>query len=311
MAQPACSDAEFIELFTQGGAAAVADAYNLRHPDIYKRRRRLENKYDRPIHAPSNVPTDFHPEKRKFAIKDGVVLVGSDAHYWPGIVSTAHRAFVRACEVLKPKAVIMNGDVLDGATISRHASVGWEDRPTVADEIEAGKDRLGEIHAAAGNAKLFFTLGNHDSRFESRLAAVAPEYIQVQGVHLKDHFPDWLPGWSVLINDNVMVKHRFKGGIHATHNNALWSGMTMVTGHLHSLKVTPFSDYNGTRWGVDTGTLADTHGPQFRDYMEDNPRNWRSGFAVLTFKNGRLMWPDVVHVVEPGIVEFRGEEWEV
>jgi hypothetical protein len=26
-------------------------------------------------------------------VKDGVVLVGSDAHYWPDIISTAHRGF--------------------------------------------------------------------------------------------------------------------------------------------------------------------------------------------------------------------------
>jgi hypothetical protein len=49
-------------------------------------------------------------------------------------------------------------------------------------------------------------------------------------------------------------KHRMKGGIHAAHNNTLHAGTTMVTGHLHSVKVTPFSDYNGTRWDVDTGT---------------------------------------------------------
>ena len=56
------------------------------------------------------------------------------------------------------------------------------------------------------------------------------------------------------VNGNVVIKHRMKGGIHAAHKNTLHAGTTMVTGHLHSLKVTPFSDYNGTRWGVDTGT---------------------------------------------------------
>ena len=79
----------------------------------------------------------------------------------------------------------------------------------------------------------------------------------------------------------------------------------MVTGHLHSLKVTPFDDYNGIRYGVDTGCLADTDGKQFMDYTEDNPKNWRSGFAVLTIRNGNLMWPEVVHVSKEG-VEFRG-----
>lgn len=36
--------------------------------------------------------------------------------------------------------------------------------------------------------------------------------------------------------------------------------------------------------------------------------DWRAGFVVLTYKDGRLLWPDVCHVVAPGVVEFRGTE---
>ena len=314
----AVSDAEFIALFTQFGAAQTAKKLNIVERKVYERRRRIEKKYDRPVYAPSNAPTEHYPERRQIDVQDGVVLVFSDAHYWPGISSTAHRALLVACKKFKPKVVICNGDAFDGASISRHAAIGWENSPSVADEIEACKERLGEIEAAAKGAKLFWPLGNHDARFESRLAAVAPEFVRVDGVHLKDHLPNWQPCWSVWINHDTVVKHRYKGGIHATHNNTLWASKNVVTGHLHSLKVTPYTTYGETAdapprttWGVDTGTLADPHGPQFRDYMEDNPRNWRSGFAVLTFKAGRLMWPELVHVIAPGVVEFRGEEWEV
>ena len=311
MAKPSCSDEQFIQMFMQLGATQTAKELNILESSVYHRRRRLEDKLGKPIWAPATAPTDFHPERRTLDVQNGKILVGSDAHYWPNIATTAHRAFVAFIASMIPLAVVMNGDVFDGASISRHAPIAWEDRPSVADEVDACKVRLGEIETAAKTAKLFFLLGNHDARFESRLATVAPEYIRVEGVRLKDHFPKWLPSWSLLVNDNVMIKHRFKGGIHATHNNTLWAGITMVTGHLHSLKVTPLSDYKSTRWGVDTGTLADTYGPQFRDYLEDNPRNWRSGFVVLTFKDGKLLWPELVHVIEPGIVEFRGETIEV
>lgn len=252
-----------------------------------------------------------YPHRAILTIDDGVVLVGSDAHYWPGLISTAHRAFVRACRLLQPKAVILNGDMLDGATISRHPPIGWEQRPTLVDEIETVKERLAEIESAAPNARKIWTLGNHDGRFETRLATVAPEYAKLHGVHLKDHFPTWGAAWSCWINDDVVVKHRFKGGVHAAHNNALHAGKTMVTGHMHSLKVTPFTDYQGTRWGVETGTLADPEGPQFVDYTEDGPKNWRSGFVVLTFHKGRLLWPEVVHVIGEGEVEFRGQVYNV
>jgi hypothetical protein len=102
------------------------------------------------------------------------------------------------------------------------------------------------------------------------------------------------------------VKHRYKGGVHATHNNTASSGKSIVTGHLHSLKVTPYADYNGNRFGVDTGTLAEPNGPQF-EYGEENPQNHRSGFAILTLENGKLLWPELVHKWDHGRVEFRGE----
>jgi hypothetical protein len=237
--------------------------------------------------------------------------VFSDAHFWPGVRTTAFKALVHFINEMNPKAVINNGDAFDGASISRFPRIGWDSKPSIIEELKACTERLGEIEEAAKDARLYWPLGNHDARFETRLAANAPQFEGVTGFHLKDHFPKWLPCWSVWVNDEVVVKHRFKGGIHATHNNTLWAGKTVVTGHLHSLKVTPFDDYNGTRWGVDTGTLADPHGPQFADYLETSPTNWRSGFIVLTFRDGKLLWPEVVRVVKDGVVDFRGQLVEV
>ena len=54
---------------------------------------------------------------------------------------------------------------------------------------------------------------------------------------------------AVFVNDDIVVKHRFKGGQHATFNNALWSGKTVITGHLHSQRVSPITDYWGNTLG--------------------------------------------------------------
>jgi hypothetical protein len=166
------------------------------------------------------------------------------------------------------------------------------------------------VEEASADAKLIWPLGNHDARFENRLAANSPQYEHVKGFSLQDHFPKWHPCWSVW-NCDTVIKHRWKGGLHATHNNTVNAGVNIVTSHLHSLKVTPFDDYNGTRYGVDTGTLAEPSGPQFRNYLEESPTNWRSGFVVLTFHDGRLLWPEVVKVCGPDLVEWRGEVFDV
>ncbi len=304
-----CSNSDFVRMFEKYGATETARRLGVKERNVYKRRETMEKVLRRQISSPNDHKNTTregiqHPHRIPLSVKDGYVLVGSDAHYWPGIITTAHRAFVKFCGELRPKAVIMNGDVLDGATISRHPSIGWEDRPSLVDEVEACKERVAEIQKAAPAAEHIWPLGNHDGRFETRLATQAPEYAKMHGVHLKDHFPRWRPCWSVWINNEVVVKHRYKGGIHATHNNTVSSGKTTVTGHLHSLKVTPYDDYNGTRWGVDTGTLAEPDGPQFLNYMEDNPRNWRSGFAVLRFVGGRLLWPQLVSVTGPDQVDY-------
>lgn len=321
MSAPAVSEAEFIELFARFGASGTAERIGAYERNVHARRRRLEKMRGITLESPnvtSQALRQKHPWRLEWSIENGTVLVGSDAHYWPGNISTAHRAFVKACSDLPDvAAVIMNGDVFDGSSISRHPPIGWESRPSVIQEIEACQERLGEILQALskqrGKVLRSWPLGNHDSRFETRIATLAPEFAKVHGVHLRDHFTDWEPCWSTWINDDVVVKHRYKGGIHATHNNTVNAGKTMVTGHLHSLKVTPFGDYNGDRWGVDTGTLAQVRGPQFTGYIEDNPVNWRAGFAVLTFHKGRLLWPELVHVIdeEAGLVSFRGKVWTV
>lgn len=312
------SGRDFVEEFEKLGAAGMARKFGMSVRAIYGRRARIEDKIGRQLTGPDKEKATrhnvAHAARHHLTIHDGVVLIGSDAHYWPGIVSTAHRAFVHLAQKLKPEAVILNGDVFDGATASRHPPIGWEDRPKLVDEIIACQTRLREICKAAPKAKKVWTLGNHDGRFETRIATVAPEFAKVHGVHLKDHFgDDWVNCWSCFINDEVVVKHRLKSGIHAPHNNTMWAGRSIVTGHLHSLKVMPISDYNGTRYGIDCGTLAVPNGPQFNDYLEDGPTNWRSGFIVLTFKGGRLLWPEVVFVSDEkaGVVEFRGESFRV
>lgn len=248
-----------------------------------------------------------YPHRGALEVKNGLVLVGSDFHIWPGAESVALRGFKKLAKDLKPSAVILNGDVVDLPQVSRHPPIGWESSPSLLHEIEAAQDHLHDIAQACGRARKIWTLGNHDARFETRLATVASEYKGIRGIHLSDHFPLWEKGWSVWINDSVVVKHRWKGGVHATHNNTVGSGKTMVTGHLHSQKVTPYTDYNGTRYGIDTGCVADCEHKAFIDYTEDNPKNWVSGFAVLKFKDGKLMQPELASVWDDKSIQFRGE----
>jgi len=251
-------------------------------------------------------------------IENGCLIVFSDAHYLPGEVSTAHKALVQAIKEFRPRGIIANGDVFDGSSISRFPRIGWDHQPTVKEEIDAVTERFTEIEQAAkGYAWMAWNLGNHDARYETYLAAHAPQYQHMGGFSLKDHFPLWKPAWRCDVNpgeeSHTIVKHRWKGGIYATRNNAINAGVHIVTSHLHSPKVAPVTNARGTFYGVDTGCLADPDSDAFVNYTEDNVKDWRSGFALLTYRNGRLLFPELVSVVSEkgGIVEFRGKEYTV
>ena len=311
------TDEEFIKLWKElKSPMKVRNAIGCDLTAVYRRRRRLEARYGIDLNADQDKPLiERHSARINVPIIDGVAIVFSDAHFWDNNPTTAYRALIKFIAELKPMLIVANGDVFDGASISRHGRIGFlEHRPSVIDELNACKAMMDGIEAAAKTVKptpfLTWTLGNHDSRFETYLAAVAPEYEFVNGFHLKDHFPAWKPCWATWVND-VCIKHRWKGGVHATHNNTMGAGTSMVTGHLHSLKVSAYTDYTGTRYGVDTGTLADIDGDQFLNYTEDNPKNWRSGFAVLSFHKGKLLPPELVEVIDDGIVAFRGKAYEV
>lgn len=304
---------EFIAAWKElQSGALVAKRFGTSERSTYERRKSIEQRHGISLPVfdkrPSyNKPAIDQKAIASLSIDSGIILVGSDAHIWPGELTVMQRAFLWFAKKHKPQCIVVNGDIFDGASISRFPSIGWEKKPSVQQELEAVQDYLHKLLQASPDSVRFWPAGNHDLRFESKLAAVAPEFSGVQGIHLKDHIQGWTPCWRVDVNEDVVIKHRWANGVHAVYNNTVKSGKTMVTGHLHSLKVTPWSDYTGTRYGVDTGTLAEPAGEQFINYTEASPTNWRSGFVVLTFKDGKLLWPEIAMKHSEDSFEFRGE----
>lgn len=324
-------DEQIIEAWQKlGSAKLVSEALKMDIRQVYARRRSIEtrlgialwarNKKSNPsgpmvekgraMDAVAAKRAEQYEREMTETVRNGTVLVASDCHYWPGIVSPAHEALVRTIKALGPEIVCLNGDILDGARISRHARIMWEKQPSLKDELHAVQDRCAEIERAAGRARLVRTIGNHDARFENYWSANAPEAEDMPGMTLLDYLPRWRAGWALHINPEsdgwTVIRHRpLNGGVHSAYNSTLKSGTHYVHGHLHKLGVTAWADYRGRRYGVDCGTLAEINGPQF-NYTEAAPHNWASGFAVLTFKEGRLLQPELA-VFEHGFVHFRGE----
>jgi hypothetical protein len=319
MPTPILSDAEFIQAWAKanGSPRRMAEQTGLDERLIYKRREQLaENGVFLQSRPRGNSGTHgkwsrddvgrAYKNQNDISVDTGNIIVFSDAHWWPYQERTvAHEALHVLIKELKPRAVVANGDIFDGARVSRHAPMGWSDLPSVKEELEVCQENMADIEMLLPKGcSTFWNVGNHDMRFDRMLVTNAAEYEGVLA-RLDTKFDRWDFAWSLMVNGNVMIKHRYHNGIHAAYNNTLKSGKSIVTGHLHRLAVTPWADYNGRRYGVDTGTLAEPHGPQF-DYAENNPSPHTSGFAVLTFKDGILLPPELCEVLD-GKAYFRGQ----
>lgn len=289
------SDQAFIAAWNRSGSpSGTARILDLSLRCVYTRRAQLVSKgiplyTDTPKRTEYSTGASAYKPRQLDTIKDGYLIVFSDAHYWPNKTSIAHEALVILTKQLKPQVLIANGDVFDGYNISRHEPMGWVKGPKVIEELDEVKKRLGELERASPKSRRYLTAGNHDTRFDRRLATEISQFEDVPGMKLQDHLQNWPMSYTVLLNqdiDPVFVLHNIRGGWSAPRNNAVASGCTVITGHLHAQKAIPVTTLLKDWEGIDAGMLAETDGDQF-SYTMDRPTDWRSGFAVMRFdKNG-------------------------
>jgi hypothetical protein len=322
MSSPTVSDDEFIRVWNLNKSTSlVAKHLGIAEQNVRRRRRLIEKKYNirlatvdcfhRPAYDQTMLVTADRVEV-KLTLQNGVIIAAGDQHYWPNNIPVMHRAYCYLSKKIKPFAQIWNGDAFDGSSISRFPSIGWESKPSVQEELETVQERSKEVIESSPNSKRIWTAGNHDLRFESRIAANSPEYRDVKGIHLKDHIPEWQPAWFVTVNEGLPshteIRHREKGGVHAAYNNTKESGVNIVTGHDHVADVKAYNDRRGRRYGVRHGMTADSpRDPQFVNYLEGRLVNWQAAVAVLTYRDGVLLQPELALRFSDTEFEFRGE----
>lgn len=323
MARATVDESEFLKLWHQiGSPQRLAEHLGVTVRAVYERRSRIEKARGFALPAFSEkaikhdtqsvkLVTSSRREANRFEITDGVILVGSDAHYSPGHVSVAHKAL---CNLLADmgtdvKAVVLNGDILDGGSISRHPALGFQKVPTVKEELEAVQERLGDIERVRpAGCKLLRTYGNHCNRWELRLANQAGQtWAGVQGMLLRDHIPHWEDSLRIDVNEDMVIIHDWHSGVHSGWNDVVKGGCHTVTGHTHELSAKAHKGFKNTHYGIKTGMLADEFQSEF-DYRLGKPGfNWQSGFAVLTWKDGMLLHPEFCAVRDNGSAYFRGK----
>lgn len=308
------TDEQFIATWQRlGSPDAVARELGLKVRGLYRRRANLAK---RGIYLPTNAagvggknewtPRLEFERRRRFEVQDGTVIVFSDPHWLPDHTPVPTRALVRLCEVLRPKLVVCGGDAVDGDTISRwDPTRGHHKRFSVREELETVREHFGMLDAVLRKTPRAWTLGNHDVRLSRFVAMKAPELADLPGMRLEDWAPHWPLSWTVCINEGgpgmTIVRHRNQAGM--LHLQAQKAGCHYVHGHLHRMNDNANPGFAGVRYSVDAGSLADPDSEGF-DYQEGGVGHV-CGFAVLTYKAGRLLKPEFCYLHE-GQMMFRG-----
>lgn len=316
-------DELFIETWNKSGGSPtiVGQELGITLRAVLARRNRIEERHKTLLVSNNHLAIKHKPELaiaiinsrrdvNRIEIQDGIILVGSDAHYAPGVIPIAHKALCNLIVDLgsQVKAVVLNGDILDGGAITKHGRIRWKQPPSVKDELDAVIARTTDIEqAVAPGTHLMRTYGNHCARFESRLSAMVPQFEGVAGFTLRDHLPKWEDSDRIDVNEDMAIIHDWHSGIHSGWNDVLKGGCHTVTGHTHELGAKAHKGFKGVHYGIKTGMLADETQEQF-DYRVGKPGfNWQSGFAVLTWRNGMLLHPEFCAVRDDGNAYFRGK----
>ena len=121
---------------------------------------------------PFKLPESHADSYEPFEIKQSKVLILSDLHF-PYQHNEGITLALKYGLEKDVNCILINGDLFDFATISRHER-DWRSR-TVFDEFESVKTFLKGLRDAFPSAKIIYKLGNHDERFEKYLYAKAPE----------------------------------------------------------------------------------------------------------------------------------------
>lgn len=316
MPAPRCTQEEFVRLWEQLKSPMLV-ARELRLPvrKVYERRANLAKRgiVLETIEAGPGRKAEYagpsvqFARRRRMQIDDGTVIAFSDAHWLPDHDSTGQDALETLIRELKPKAVICGGDVLDGTQIGRWDPTRGHHKPAdMREQLECLAGHMADIRKLAKKADLAWTLGNHDLRLSRYVAVQAEHLLPLPFTRLEDWCPGWPLSWTVEINTGaagmLIVRHRNQPGM--LHLQGSKAGCNYAHGHLHRLNVHTQATFLGYRYSVDMGSLADPESDVL-DYAEGAP-NHCQGFAVFTFRKGRLMMPELCYV-QDGKAWFRGE----
>lgn len=214
-------------------------------------------------------------------------------------------AFCHAVEDLRPDAILLNGDIIDGTEISSHPKIpGWT--VPLQDELDFQKEMVRQLREDCDfDGDLFITGGNHGvDRLARYLTQVAPALANLRSLRidelfgLQDYDVKLLQGGTIssprgeedmksgfLLWDFYRIHHGTKLGQNPAAAELKAAGRSGQSGHVHRAQVcygTTERD-EGLSW---MSTPMGCRQEAGRCYMSGTTTAWQRGFGVA------FLYPD-------------------
>jgi hypothetical protein len=233
---------------------------------------------------PFNLPEPQDENFEPYRIDNSNGLIISDLHF----PYQHNGAITSALEFGLKKNVdfiLINGDLLDFAAISRHERE-WRQRSPY-EEFEAARQFLRELRKAFPKARVIFKEGNHDERWEKWLYVKAPELFDDPEFQLevrlrlgelkmeivKDRRPIKIGKLNVLHGHEMAGS---SGGVNPARSTFLKTLDNVLVGHFHRTSNYVEASFGGNVISVQSLGCLCTLNPY---YMRVNKHN--HGFAYI------------------------------
>ena len=214
------------------------------------------------------------------------VLFVSDIHC-PYQDDDALSAMYKFTDWWKPDKVFILGDLVDFYAVSRFSREP-ERVLKLQEELDEAVKVLKEIRKHAGDVKITFLRGNHESRLKRYLWSNAQELDCLRALRLE----------SLLKFDELKIKYEDRGilkykGIIIKHGNLVRkfaaytakgefekNGLSGISGHSHRLAQYRHTNESDSYVWTESGCLCKLTA----DYLEGQTPNWQQGFSIGYFK---------------------------
>lgn len=238
------------------------------------------------------LPESYSNDYTPFEIKQSRILIISDLHF----PYQNNEAITLALDYGKSKkidCILINGDLIDFANISRHER-DFRAR-SIAEEFDAVRIFLKSIRIHFPKVKIVFKHGNHDERWEKFLYSKAPEIFDVNDFQLevllklgelkietvKDKRPIKIGKLTALHGHELAGGGA--GGVNPARGTFLKTLSNVIVGHYHKTSSNTETTMNGDVIAVNSvGCLCDLN-PL---YMPINKHNLGFAFCELNIKTG-------------------------